>query len=170
MHLNVSVPIHHPAQLLTPSACSALLQAPPGAFQSTPRTLSASQPCLAPMDAPSSPKSGPQVRSTNLWPVSIPASGSLLTTATQANAPSCAYLEIHDDYDDNDELPPIPEEWATPIIATHCQPVQPQSAAVCAPASVRCTEDDTRDYKWLTDIFAVRIHLFHNLPPPNLFS
>lgn len=94
--------------------------------------------------------------------------GSLLTTATQAPTPSYEYIQAYDD-DDDDELPPLPEDWATPIIATHCQPValaQPQSAAtVCAPSStsfhrtcVRSTEDNTRDYKWLTDIFAVRIH------------
>ena len=99
--------------------------------------------------------------------------GSLLTTQPpqQAVSLSCSYIEIQeDDDDDDDELPPIPDDWATPIIATHCHPpLQPQSAAaVCAPpspgsarfhpSSLRSTEDDTRDYKWLTDIFAVCIH------------
>ena len=79
-------------------------------------------------------------------------------TAIQAVALSCSYIEIQED--DDDELPSIPDDWATPIIATHCHPpLQPQSAAtVCAPPTPSTTEDDTRDYKWLTDIFAVRIH------------
>jgi hypothetical protein len=89
--------------------------------------------------------------------------GSLLTTATQAFAPSCSYNEIHDD---DDELPSIPDDWAAPIIATHCH-TQPLSAAPVSPqpadasfhrSSPRFTEGNTRDYKWLSDIFAVCIH------------
>ena len=89
---------------------------------------------------------------------------------THTQAVTSSYIEV---LDDDDELPPIPDDWAPPIIATHCHPpLQPQSAAVvCAsPAaarfhpsssSARSTDDSTRDFKWLTDIFAVRIHFHH---------
>jgi hypothetical protein len=179
MHHNVSTPALVPAHPLTPAltACSARLQSPPGASQPISRAHFTPQASLAPVDAPSSPKPDPQVCSTDSCAGSSGSKCLWLTadnpTATQAGAYLCSYIEIQDDDDDDDdELPPIPDDWANPIIATHCHtPLQPQTAAaVCAspapdsfhPSSDRSTEDNTRDYKWLTDIFAVRIHFHHS--------